>query len=160
MSFLRARPPKRVMQDLPLNVFKQPGDSTIQYVDDVSTMSDKPGSRSQGYYKRKGNWDYLVETKHPVSYWTDLHNTHVPAKTVALVKKPGMQERSWKPTIFAAVQFSDDSVGYRLGWDNNWLQLARREAYDGKQLFRMMSGNIPVAIILNDDTANELFGPM
>lgn len=159
MSFLRARPPQRVMRDLPVNVYKQPDDSTIQYVEDVSTMSN-PGSSEQGYYKRKGKWDYLVQTKHPVSFWGDLQNTHVPAKTLALKKKPGMQERSWKPVLFAAVQFPDGAVGYRLGWDNNWLRLVRRESYEGMQLFRMMSGDIPKAIILKDDTANELFGPM
>ena len=146
------------MQDLPTNVYKETEDSTIQEVEDVSSLvhaSDGP----QGYWKREGKWDYLVESQHPWNFWPDLKNTHTPARIIALKKKPVWQEKSWKPVLFAAVQF-EDAIGYRLGYDMNWLRLVQRKAYNGKQLFRMMSGDRPVAIILSNSTANELFGPM
>ena len=80
---------------------------------------------------------------------------------VTLKKKPAFQKRSWEPVRFAAIQMGG-RTGYRLMWDNNWLQLLHRNTFGSgdKQILRMMSGDTPIAIVLTNKTANALFGEM
>lgn len=159
MSLLRGglKTPPTPLRDLPLLVFKEAPGAEIQSVPDVSALSASGG---KGWYWRPGkSWDYKLQN---TTNWGDLAGTHAPAKMVTLLKKPGTQERSWKPVQFARIDMPGGNVGYRLMWNNNWLRLVKRSRIsDGDgQMLRMVSGDTPLALLLTNKTANALFGQM
>ena len=159
MSLLRSRPaPPQPPRDLPINTYYEADGADI-YEGDVSEFV-AGGEGLQGYYTTKGGWKY----SHPsrgITNWPDLSGKHAPVKVVTLMKKAAFQKRSREPVQFAAIQMGE-RTGYRLMWDNNWLQLLRRNTFGSgdQQILRMMSGDTPIAIVLTNKTANALFGEM
>lgn len=140
---------------LPTNTYREAEGAKIQDIPDVSELAVGGGGVS---WLRGRGWDYKVND---ATNWGGLANTHVPAKIVTLMKDPGLQQRSASPVPFAAIQMPN-GVKHRLMWDNNWLQLLHRNTFGSgdKQILRMMSGDVPIAIILTNKTANALFGKM
>jgi len=168
MSLLRSRPsPPQPPRDLPTDTYREPQEGAeIQDIPDVSVgdvlnSSIAAGAAGpQGFWEVKGGWKYL-RTSAGITNWPDLADTHAPAKIVTLMKDPGFQQRWARPVPFAAIQMGG-RTGYRLMWDNNWLQLLHRNTFGSgdKQILRMMSGDTPIAIVLTNKTANALFGEM
>jgi len=159
MSLLNPRPPQQP-QDLPTNTYREPQEGAkIQDIPDVSVLASGASGES-GYWKVKGRWKYEQKFAN-ITNWPDLADTHTPAKIVTLMKDPGFQQRSASPVPFAAIQMPN-GVKHRLMWDNNWLKLLHRNTFGSgdKQILRMMSGDVPIAIILTNKTANALFGKM
>lgn len=154
MSLLK-RPPQQP-QDLPTDTYREPQEGAeIQDIPDVSALAAGGGGVS--WLQARG-WRYKVNN---ATNWGDLTRTHAPAKIVTLMKDPGFQQRWASPVPFAAIQMPD-GVKHRLMWDNNWLKLVHRSrSPEGdKQILRMVSGDVPIAIILTNKTANALFGEM
>lgn len=157
MSLIRTTPQtpkKHAFPDLPSwNTFREAPGAEIQRIEDVSSLASGGGTAWQPGRK----WDYKLRS---VKNWVDLMGVRAPAQLVTVLKKPGMQERSWKPVMFARIEMPGGRVGYRLMYDDNWLRVVRRSLSPKKdeQLVRMMSGDTPYAFTFTSKTADILFG--
>lgn len=159
MSLIRTAPqtPKKpVFRDLPSwNTFREAPGAEIQRIESVSSLVSGGGT----VWQPGRSWDYKLSS---VKNWVDLIGVPASAQLVTVLKKPGMQERSWKPIMFARIEMLGGRVGYRLMYDDNWLQVVSRShsPEKDKQLVRMMSGNTPYAFLFTSKTADILFGKM
>lgn len=138
---------------LPSDTYREAEGAKIQDIPDVSELAAGGGGVS--WLQGRG-WSYKVND---ATNWGDLTKTDAPAKIVTLMKDPGFQQRWASPVPLAAIRMPE-GVKHRLMWDNNWLKLVHRSrSPEGdKQILRMRSGDVPIAIILTNKTANALFG--
>lgn len=160
MSLLKRRP-SQPPGDLPTNTYQEPEGAKIQDIPDVSELAVGEGGVSWLKGKNPKTHVRYEQLVNNATNWGDLTTTQAPAKIVTLMKDPGFQQRWARPVPFAAIQMPN-GVKHRLMWNNNWLQLLHRNTFGSgdKQILRMMSGDVPIAIILTNKTANALFGKM